>query len=187
MKYLIKFYQMLSQLMKQSKQESKRKKMIELRKKELKEYFLKFPQKFMHGEMNENVTGNGINSCRNTFESFDVSNLWDCKYCSWFHESKDCMDCYAWGFPVEQSYECMEVGDRSQNVLFSVSTYNGTNVLYSYYTQNSSNLFGCVGIKDNEYCILNKKYSKQEYEKLTAQIIEHMKKNNEWGDRKSVV
>jgi hypothetical protein len=39
----------------------------------------------------------------------------------------------------------------------------------------SNNLFGCVGIRKGEYCILNKKYSKEEYlktiEKLKKRVV----------------
>jgi Zn ribbon nucleic-acid-binding protein len=33
-----------------------------------------------------------------------------------------------------------------------------------------------------KYSILNKQYTKEEYEKLVPTIIEHMKQNNEWGE-----
>jgi len=143
---------------------------------------LKYPYKFMLGEQNENVTGNGINQCRNTFDCFDVSQLEDCKYCTWFHQSKNCSDIYAWGFPANECYEDMEVGDNSYHVLFSVTTYNGTNVMYSYYSMNSQDIFGCVALRNKKYCILNKQYAKEEYEKLIPKIIEHMQKTGEWGE-----
>jgi hypothetical protein len=38
-----------------------------------------------------------------------------------------------------------------------------------------------VGINNLSYCILNKKYSKEDYEILAAKIIEHMEKTGEWG------
>lgn len=136
----------------------------------------------MLGEMNENVTGNGINQCRNTFECFDVSKLEDCKYCVWFHESKNCMDIYAWGFPVNECYECMEAGAGTYHTLFSVSTYQGADVLYSYYSMNSKNLFGCVSSQSKQYCILNKQYTKEQYESLLPKIIEHMQGTGEWGE-----
>jgi hypothetical protein len=34
----------------------------------------------------------------------------------------------------------------------------------------SSDLFGCVGLRKKQYCILNKQYTKEEYEKLVAEI-----------------
>ena len=39
---------------------------------------------------------------------------------------------------------------------------------------NSKNLFGCIGCRKKEYCILNRQYSKEEYEKLVPKIIEQM-------------
>ncbi len=148
-----------------------------------KKHRLKYPHKYMIGEMNENVTGNAVIQCRNTFESFDVSNLESCKYCSWFHNSKDCMDIYAWGFPgSSECYECMEVGDTAFHTLFCASTYNGTDMMYSYNNRACSNVFGCVSLRNKKYCILNKQYSKEEYEDLVPKIIEHMQKTGEWGE-----
>jgi len=33
-----------------------------------------------------------------------------------------------------------------------------------------------------KYCILNKQYTKEEYEKLMPKIIEYMEKTEEWGE-----
>ena len=41
--------------------------------------------------------------------------------------------------------------------------------------------FGCVGLKKKKYCILNKQYSKEEYESLKEKIISDMRKNGEYG------
>jgi len=41
--------------------------------------------------------------------------------------------------------------------------------------------FGCVGLKKKKYCILNKQYSKEEYENLKEKIIVDMKKGGEYG------
>ena len=46
----------------------------------------------------------------------------------------------------------------------------------------SSYLFGCISLKRNKYCILNKQYNKEEYEQLVPKIIEHMKQTGEWGE-----
>ncbi|MDO8649260.1 MAG: hypothetical protein Q7R81_05770 [Candidatus Peregrinibacteria bacterium] len=143
---------------------------------------LQYPHKFMIGEMNEDVTGNGILRSRRVYESFDVSDSEDCKYCSWFHQAKNCMDCYAWGFPAEECYSCMEVGNDSHRVLFSLLTYNGADLLYSYSCrQGCQHLFGCVSLRRSSYCIFNKQYTKDEYERLASRIIEHMQNTGEWG------
>lgn len=143
---------------------------------------LKYPHKYMMGEMNENASGNAMSQCRNSYECFDVSNLEDCKYCSWFHNSKSCMDIYVWGFPGSaECYECLEVGDTAFRVFFCASTYNGSDMMYCYNTRACKNISGCVSLRHQEYCILNKKYSKTEYESLVTRIIEHMKRTGEWG------
>jgi hypothetical protein len=39
-----------------------------------------------------------------------------------------------------------------------------------------------MGLRQSEYSILNKKYSKEEYVALKQKIIDHMKKTGEWGE-----
>ncbi|MBI1812385.1 hypothetical protein HYR82_01210 [Candidatus Peregrinibacteria bacterium] len=142
---------------------------------------LRYPHRYMVGEMNEDVTGNGILRSRRAHDCYDVSDLEDCKYCAWFHQSKNCMDCYAWGFPSEECYSCMEAGGGCNRVLFSCVTYNGSNVLYCYQSKSAHDVFGCVSMRRNSYCVLNKQYSKEKYELLVPKIIEHMQRTGEWG------
>ena len=51
-------------------------------------------------------------------------------------------------------------------------------VITCYVTRiyNCSNCFGCTMLKNKKYCILNKQYTKEEYEKLIPKIKEHMDK-----------
>lgn len=44
------------------------------------------------------------------------------------------------------------------------------------------NCFGCVGLRDKEYCIFNKQYSPDDYEKNVALIIERMIQDKERGE-----
>lgn len=154
--------------------------------KKIAEYFeqhrLKYPYKYMNGEMNENASGGEVMNSRNIENCFDVSGLEDCKNCNWLHDAKDCMDIYSWGFPLEQCYECMEAGDGSKNTIFSSITYNSSDTMYSFYTVSSQHIFGCVGMKHKKYCIFNKQYTQEEYETLVPKIIEHMKSTGEWGE-----
>ena len=39
-----------------------------------------------------------------------------------------------------------------------------------------------MSLKNNKFCILNKQYTKEEYEELMPRIIEHMKKENSYGE-----
>jgi len=77
-----------------------------------------------------------------------------------------------------------EIGGGVRNVYFSDQIWTGCyNVYYSKLcVQNTHDVFGCVGLRHKEYCILNKKYSQEEYETLKNSIIEHMKGTGEWGE-----
>lgn len=143
---------------------------------------LQFPHRCLYGEQNEEVTGNAISRSRNSTACFDASGLEDCHNCAWLHSSKNCRDHFAWGFSAEECLECVEVGDGINRTMFSVTIFGGSNVYYSYTCLgHCAHLFGCVGLRKKEYCILNKKYSKEEYEKLVSKIIEHMQRTGEWG------
>ncbi len=43
-------------------------------------------------------------------------------------------------------------------------------------------MFGCASMKKTEFCILNRRYSPEEYRTLRARIVEHMKRTGEWGE-----
>jgi hypothetical protein len=58
----------------------------------------------------------------------------------------------------------------------------GSNVYYSLECHHNHNLFGCVGLTNQQFCILNKQYAKDEYETLVAKIIESMRASGEWGE-----
>ncbi len=145
------------------------------------EHEVKFPVRYMAGTHNEDVTGNGAFHCKNSSHCFDASKLQDCAYSSWLHDSKDCQDIYAWGMPAELSYYCLEVGSGAYQNLFNVTCYNCKSVSYSFQCFHSSHCFGCVGMKSKKYCILNKQYSPEAYEKMVARIIRHMQSTGEWG------
>ena len=152
--------------------------------KEMKSLLMETPQPYYSGINNENITGDHVSFSKNTFHSFDCTYLEDCKNCTWMHKAKDCYDCYAWGLDAELGYENHLCGDNVFHVLFSECCFSGvSNLLYSRYcTQNCNKLFGCIGLKQKQHCILNKQYSKKEYETLVPKIIQHMKETGEWGE-----
>src|SRR3989344_5427006 len=71
------------------------------------------------------------------------------------------------------------IGGGVYNMRFSVDCWadKTSNVEYSRFILNASDCFGCVGVRKKQYCILNKQYSKEEYEALRAKIIEDMNAN----------
>ncbi len=159
------------------------KKLSQLRK-EFNQYSLQFPQRYMQGVQNEDVTGDYLSNCKNATNCFDSRKLWDCKYViQAFDDAKDCMDCTEVGDGVEQLYECCYLGYGGKNDRFCTHCLGQTsNLLYCYYCPHSSDCFGCVGLHHAKFCILNKQYSESDYHKLVAQIISEMKNSKEWGE-----
>jgi hypothetical protein len=92
--------------------------------------------------------------------------------------TRDCYDYSGWGNGAEKIYEGAVVGEGSSNVKFSNECWpNALDIEYSIYAVSCKNVFGCVNLKRRQYCILNKEYSKEEYERLVARIKEDMVKN----------
>jgi len=128
-----------------------------------------------------NSTGSLMYDCRNVNYSFEIDKSDNCKYIYGGLELKDCMDVYHAGYNMELCYE-IQGCTRIPNCHFCHLCYDNVAIDYCDTCQNSQNLFGCVSVKKGEYMIFNKKYPKDEYEKLRGRIIEHMKNTGEYGE-----
>lgn len=148
-------------------------KMLEMRKKS-EEFWKKFPVKYMHGLQNVNVLGDYTFNSRNSRNVYDSDLMENCNYIYYGNKVKDCIDGYVVVDNSELSHEI--VGAIGLNNSHSCSfVWTSFDSYYSDTCENSGNLFGCVSLKKKNYCILNKQYTKEEYEKLIPKIIEHMK------------
>jgi len=136
------------------------------------------PKKYMEGTKNQNVTGNYIYQSKNSDNSFESVDIEDCKHCQFcfYGNTKDCYDMTLWGQNAHFIYDCMGAGDNETNVKFSIDCWaQGNNIEYSYHiVVPNDDLFGCIGLKHKRYCILNKQYTKEEYEELLPKIKQHM-------------
>jgi len=131
--------------------------------------------KYMTGTHNTNVSGDWLWECNNTSESFRCRSVEDGKYLYQITEAKDCMDFHSWGRRCELMYEVMTSGYQCSNLAFTNNCWDGNHSLrYCDSCRSSSNLFGCIGLHSKQYCILNKQYTKEEYENLIPKIIESM-------------
>jgi hypothetical protein len=152
-------------------------------KKQFQDLLLTKPHRCMNGTNNDNVTGDYIYDSKNAQMCFDSYGLEDCKYCCNTRGASDCQDVSFWGHPGELLYECMAVGESATSVLFSYLVWGGTqNMFYCNTCIGCKDCFGCAGLRKKQYCIFNKQYSKEEYERTVAAIIDVMQKNGEWGE-----
>ena len=123
-----------------------------------------------------NSTGDNIEGVKNCKVCFDITgDVEDSKYIHW--AVKNLKDVYDSGPGVgmgELMYEVFDTGIGNFRNLFTSVVYSSNNIEYSFNCYGCSNLFGCIGLRSKNYCILNKQYSKEEYEKLVPKIIKHM-------------
>ena len=128
----------------------------------------------------ENCCGDYLLNSKNCSQCYDCDESEDLKYCTYVDEKlKDSMDIDNASFG-ELSYNgSMIAGTRS---LFNIMDLHSSDCLYSELPMSSMHLFGCMALKNKQYCILNKQYTKEEYEELVPKIIDHMKKTGEWGE-----
>ena len=130
--------------------------------------------------LNVNSTGEYIYECKNSQDLYICEGTEESRYCQLItvETAKECYDYSGWGANVELMYETHSSGDNANNIKFSHCAYTESmNVEYSIWTIGGKDNFGCTNLKRKKYCILNKEYTKEEYEKLKIQIIEDMKKN----------
>jgi hypothetical protein len=135
-----------------------------------------------HIYASENCTGESVYNSRNCFNAFDCKDCEDCKYIYFSPKTiftQDCAFCAPDGNRFCYNL-CSTVDLESSMTCFFV--WYGNNIYYSMNCHHNNDIFACVGLRNQKYCILNKQYSKEEYEQLVAKIIEHMQKTGEWGD-----
>lgn len=149
-------------------------------KKKFEEFIAPLPKPHAFNVNTENCSCNYIYNSQNVCESYDIDNSQDCKYCYVAVNIKDCYDTTE-SDTGELEYECHASNNLKYSAFCKIS-HDNYNLFYCDMCHNSHDLFGCIGLKNKQYCILNKQYSKEEYEKLVAEIIEHMREKKEWGE-----
>ena len=77
---------------------------------------------------------------------------------------------------------CYEsLGGGIYEIMFS-TTSSQSNLFYCDSCHGCKNCFACAGLRQKEYCILNKQYTKAAYQSKVAEIIEDMIRDDQWGE-----
>lgn len=143
------------------------------------EFWLTKPcREYTGNSLNLNVTGEYIYESKNSKELYICAGTENCKWIQFItvQPAKDCYDYSGWGNGAELIYECCNVGENANNAKFSCLCFpDSLNLEYCMWNIAGKNNFGCVNLKRKKHCILNKEYSKEEYETLKAKIVEDMK------------
>ncbi|MBI4094981.1 MAG: hypothetical protein HY435_02190 [Candidatus Liptonbacteria bacterium] len=138
------------------------------------ELIARFPRRYMISKNAVDCTGDNIEHAKNCKFSFEIRDGGEnVKYALiGGRRLKDSYDVFSGGARAELLYEANAIG--SERVFFSTGATDSFDVRYSMTAFGCAHLFGCAGLRNKEYCILNKQYTKEEYEKLVPKIMAHM-------------
>lgn len=126
---------------------------------------------------NVNTTyGNYMHYNKNCYLCFDAAHDEDCAY---LYDSFHCKSSFdlTFGTDNELSYEVVSSSKifNSRYVSFS---QNCRDSAYLINCTNVRDSLGCVGLTHKKYCILNRQFTKEEYSRVSKQIISEIRKDN---------
>ncbi|MCC6954462.1 MAG: hypothetical protein IT290_10115 [Deltaproteobacteria bacterium] len=127
----------------------------------------------------EDCVGDGLFNCKNVVGSGFI-NAQHCRYVWMGDAPVNSYDLLNTGMP-EWCYEgCTP--DNSYMTHFTTWCWKCKHVLYSDNCHSSSHLFGCIGIRQGEYSILNRRVDASTYASTVEEIIGNMEERGEWGE-----
>lgn len=132
----------------------------------------RFPHRFATTLQSSGVTGDHIVQSKNARDCFDVKRCEDSRHCIRMIDGKDAYDTNYCEF-MELSYEHIGYW-KNTAVKFCNTCGESSSLEYSDFCIGSHDLFGCIALRNKEYCIFNKQYSKEEYQRLVPKLVGHM-------------
>ena len=146
------------------------------------QFVLEQPRKYAEIVNAPGSTGNYIRNAKNCIECFHCYDAEDCMYAEHvWRGAKECVDVSTAGRTAERIYNTLNAGIETSDQIACNICWTSSYIYYSSYCFNSNHCFGCTGLRKKNYCILNKQYSKDEYNELKDTIIADMKNHGEWG------
>ncbi|OGJ70137.1 hypothetical protein A3G69_00050, partial [Candidatus Peribacteria bacterium RIFCSPLOWO2_12_FULL_53_10] len=125
---------------------------------------------------------------------------------NYLHECKNCTNCFFLTTGAEDCVNCFRAGNHNKDCLDTISAYDAELVHftalpqdhcyeikcccdvvqckwmeYSTHCFQCQHCFGCCGLVGKQYCVFNTQYASEEYERVKAQCIAHMKSTGEYG------
>ncbi len=140
----------------------------------LRELNLKRIHKYANTVNSEHCTGDYIENSQNCQDCYDVNESQDCRHVQVGVNVKDIYHSSNMYLKPELCYETLGTIE-AHTVAFCLYVFHSQRMLYCESCHNCSDCFGCSGLTRKKYCILNKQYTKEEYEALVPRIIEKMR------------
>lgn len=153
---------------------------VEKFKKEFEKFKTKFPLKATFSILSENCFWSWFQHSRNLIECYDCIDLENSLYCSLaWNWTSNIVDTYAVWLNSTHVYDSIWISWSHKSAFWFFSS-----VKDSYYFSDSryvNNSLFISWLRNKEYCIFNKQYTKKEYNKLVPEIIKKMEEEWFWG------
>lgn len=150
---------------------------------EFKAFCLTIPKRDQIQTNCEQSTGDYLFNCHHANDCFDCFDIEDSSRLLECSDIKDSMDLSMHDKEVSLCYELCSGGEKTYLTKFSFCPVDVQESEYTISCFHANNCFGCEQIHTRTaYCILNKRYTKDEYMGLRARLIEHMKQTGEYGE-----
>lgn len=131
--------------------------------------------------MSHIIFGDDIQTSTNAMFCFESANIENCKYTTIADKVSSCQDSYVIVDNSYHIYESISVINQ-QSCISNTCCRRSQYIYYSEFCIDCSNCFWCIWLRNKQYCIFNKQYSKEEYEVQVAKVITHMQSTGEWGE-----
>ena len=156
---------------------------IEAMKKKFSEFLKNQPRKYAEIRNSPRSSGNYIKDAKNCRRCFHCYDAEDNAYGEHvWRNAKDCMDVSTAGRNANMVYNSINTGIDVSNHICVAQGWSSIFLEYSLNCFNSNYCLGSVGLRKKNYCVLNKEYSKADYEKLRAEIVTDMENKGEFGE-----
>lgn len=149
--------------------------------KEFKEFVNLHPHKWVNNTNAENSIGTQINNTKNMIFGFWTDDNNDSFYCGIQGRSQNVIDVEASSMS-EMIYNSIGSTKMYGSMVEVGNFWELKNSYYGLYVWWGSNILWCFWLINQEYCILNKKYSKEERELLAQKIAKELQSKGKRGE-----
>lgn len=138
----------------------------------------------VRGERNEHATSGSTGiymvHTKNVRESIWCLEAAESKWMEFTVKIKDSYDVTIGSFG-EQFYNTALSGRQSWNNICTLNNLASGDCEYSIDLSNCTDCFGCIGLSNKKFCILNAQYTEEEYRKLVTKIKDKMCSDGTYG------
>ncbi|MCC6932078.1 MAG: hypothetical protein IT292_02340 [Deltaproteobacteria bacterium] len=126
------------------------------------------------------LSGNYLHQCREIIDSFHCIESSKLIHCHDLNKAESCLDVCAFGDGVKRCARSVNIGLNAKQLINCLDCWSDVEDLtYCSNCHNCSHLFGCIGLRDAKFCILNKQYNKNAYFELRGYIDQYLEQSGE--------